>query len=54
MVFTTGRLILSLTLLIALMFFVYFFSVRFSIVVITSLGEEGAGLYASRAFLCLS
>ena len=45
----TGRFMLCLTLLLVLMFV----SVLFSIV-ITSLGEERAGLYASRAFLCFS
>ena len=33
-------------------FFFFFFSVLFSIA-ITSLGEEGAGVCASRAFVCL-
>ena len=40
---------LSLNLLIGLMFFRDLFSI-----VITSLLEERAGLYASRAFVCLS
>ena len=59
---------LSLTLLLVLMFFLFVFffvfffffffecvcfSVLFSIV-ITSFGEEMAGLYASCAFVCLS
>ena len=48
MVFITRRFMLSPTLLLVL-----FFSVLFSIK-ISSLGEEGAGLYASRAFVCLS
>ena len=46
-VFTTGRFMLSLDLLFVLVFFSPF------IIVITSLGEERAGLCASRAFVCL-
>ena len=44
--FTTGRFVLSL----ALLFVLVFFSVLFSIV-ITSFGEERAGLCAFRAFV---
>ena len=47
MVFTTGRLMLSRALLFVLVFLVLFSTV------ITSLGEERAGLCASRAIVCL-
>ena len=46
---TTGRFVLSHALLFV---FVFFQSYVFSIVII-SLGEERAGLCASRAFVCL-
>ena len=48
-VFSTRRFVLSHALLFVL---VFFFSVLLSIV-ITSHGEEGAGLCASRAFVCV-
>ena len=48
MVFTTGRFMLGLTLLVVLVFI----SVLCSIV-ITSLGEERAGLCACREYVCL-
>ena len=48
-VFTTGRFIWSLTLLFVLMGFLVLLSI-----VITSHGEEKAGLCASRAVVCLS
>ena len=46
-VFTTGGFTLSLALLFVLVFFSPFS------IVITSLGEERAGLYTFRAFVCL-
>ena len=49
MAFITGRLMLSHALLFVL---VYVLSVLFSII-ITSIREEKAGLYASRVFVCL-
>ena len=52
-VFTTGRFMtLSLALLFVLVLLLFFFPSPFSIV-ITSLGEERAGLWASRACVCL-
>ena len=57
-VFTTGRFMLSLVLFFVLVFIFFFFFFVVVVffffgLVITSLGEERAGLCSSHAFVCL-